>query len=232
MKYRPIFLTLFVVLFLCLVGVLVGAAPVRASTAIIVSTTIDELNDDGQCSLREAIRAANLDTASGATPGECPAGSGADTIIVPSGIYTLTRLGTGEDAALMGDLDITSTVTISGTSAASTIIDGGGIDRVLHVTGSTVTVSKVTVRGGTPPSAVSGINNGGGIRNEAVLIIDSTTISGNTTGSAGGGIYNSGTLTVTGSTIFTNTAAWAFSYTERCRVLSAYFDRGKTSLPM
>src|SRR5574341_22687 len=124
MKHRPLFLILFVLLFLCLVGVLVGAAPARASTTITVSTTSDELNDDGQCSLREAIRAANLDMASGTTPGECPAGSGTDTIIVPSGIYTLTIAGTNEDAALTGDLDITNTVTIGGTSADSTLIDG------------------------------------------------------------------------------------------------------------
>src|SRR5574341_863242 len=86
MKHRPLFLILFVLLFLCLVGVLVGAAPARASTTITVSTTSDELNDDGQCSLREAIRAANLDAASGVTPGECPAGSGADTITFASNV--------------------------------------------------------------------------------------------------------------------------------------------------
>ena len=41
--------------------------------SILVNTTADAIADDGQCSLREAIIAANTDTASGALPGECPA---------------------------------------------------------------------------------------------------------------------------------------------------------------
>ena len=36
-----------------------GLAP--ESTTILVNTLTDELNADGDCSLREAIRAANLD---------------------------------------------------------------------------------------------------------------------------------------------------------------------------
>ena len=39
---------------------------------------------DGQCSLRQTITAANTDTASGAMPGECMAGSGADVINLPA----------------------------------------------------------------------------------------------------------------------------------------------------
>lgn len=40
---------------------LVGTVPAYAAT-IAVPTTDDELNEDGDCSLREAVRAANLDT--------------------------------------------------------------------------------------------------------------------------------------------------------------------------
>ena len=37
---------------------------------------------DGLCSIREAVTAANDDVSSGAAVGECPAGSGADTILI------------------------------------------------------------------------------------------------------------------------------------------------------
>ncbi|NIM52595.1 MAG: CSLREA domain-containing protein, partial [Gemmatimonadales bacterium] len=99
------------------------------AATITVNTTDDELNADGDCSLREAITAANTD----AVVDTCTAGSGTDTITVPAGTYTLSIAGTGEDAAATGDLDVTDDLTINGAGADSTIIDGGGIDRVLHV---------------------------------------------------------------------------------------------------
>lgn len=59
------------------VGVLVALAcialmPISAAQAasLVVSTLDDELNSDGDCSLREAITAANTNTAADA----CPAG--------------------------------------------------------------------------------------------------------------------------------------------------------------
>ncbi|HEX5147567.1 MAG TPA: CSLREA domain-containing protein, partial [Candidatus Limnocylindrales bacterium] len=56
-----------------------GVAPVLAAS-IVVDSLVDTAADDGLCTLREAITAANTDTASGATAGECPAGLGADAI--------------------------------------------------------------------------------------------------------------------------------------------------------
>jgi CSLREA domain-containing protein len=53
---------------------------VHAASTITVNSTADTTADDGECTLREAIIAANDDTESGTTPGECIAGSGADTI--------------------------------------------------------------------------------------------------------------------------------------------------------
>jgi CSLREA domain-containing protein len=73
----------------------IAAASARAGTTITVNTANDELNSDGDCSLREAIRAANLDTAVDG----CPAGSGADIIQLPSGTYTLNQ-GFGDNEAL------------------------------------------------------------------------------------------------------------------------------------
>ena len=55
--------------------------PASAAQTITVNSKADTLADDGVCTLREAITAANTNTASGATPGECIAGdAGTDTI--------------------------------------------------------------------------------------------------------------------------------------------------------
>src|SRR6185503_1199896 len=95
-----------------------------ASTFTVTKTT--DTNDgicDADCSLREAILAANAQV-------------GADSVIVPAGIYTLTIPGTDEDAGATGDLDIRGDVTLTGAGTALTVIDGGGIDRVIEVTGT------------------------------------------------------------------------------------------------
>ena len=65
---------------------------------------------NGVCTLRGAIQEANKH-------------GGADTIVLQAVKYTLTRVGTNEDAARNGDLDITHSVTITGAGAGGTIID-------------------------------------------------------------------------------------------------------------
>ncbi len=100
-----------------------------SAASINVTTTDDEVNSDGDCSLREAIIAANTDTAVSG----CAAGAGADVISVPTGIYNLTLTGTSEDAAASGDLDILESVTITGAGAGLTIIDGQASDRVFDI---------------------------------------------------------------------------------------------------
>lgn len=125
------------------------------AVTITVTTTTDEVNSDGDCSLREAIIAANTDTAVDA----CPAGNGADTISLPAGNYLFSLAGAGEDAAATGDLDITEDLTLIGAGRTSTIIDAGGLDRVFDLIGSPVAqISDVTIRGGS-----AGGNPGGGI---------------------------------------------------------------------
>jgi CSLREA domain-containing protein len=200
-------------------AILLVLAPGQAvlATTINVNTTTDELSVDGNCSLREAIQAANTDTAVDA----CTAGSGADTIVVPAGTYTLSIPGAEEDANLTGDLDITSDLTING---ASTIIQacdssGGpctGIDRVFHIVSieashSTVTISGVTIRNGSITSGdTANRGDGGGILNDGTLILTNSTVSGSTAGN-GGGILNrpGGTATLTNSTVSGNTAIYS-----------------------
>jgi CSLREA domain-containing protein len=173
------------------------------AASITVTTTDDELNADGDCSLREAIQAANTDTAIDA----CPAGSGLDTIIVPAGTYLLS-ISVFEDAPeydnQQGDLDIGSDVTIEGDGAATTIIDGAGLDRqtggarVLQIITGQVYVSGVTIRNGFD-------DGGGGIANNGALTLTNSTIADNSAG-IGGGIANSGTLAIFDSTISSNSS--------------------------
>jgi CSLREA domain-containing protein len=57
-------------------GLLLGAVaalPVRAAT-VTVTSAADKAADDGECTLREAITAANINKASGTKSGECAAG--------------------------------------------------------------------------------------------------------------------------------------------------------------
>jgi len=105
----------------------------RLAPQIDVTTTDDELNipvGDGDCSLREAVQAANTDTVVDA----CPAGSGDDTVNIPAGTYLLTLTGSAEDGNATGDLDLAADLTLQGAGAPNTFIDGNSADRVFHVT--------------------------------------------------------------------------------------------------
>jgi CSLREA domain-containing protein len=137
---------------------LVPVVPLVAQAAtIIVNTTVDSLAPPaGACSLRAAIVAANTNTAVGG----CPAGSATvtDTIVLPCGTYTLGIAGADEDANASGDLDIAGDLILTGAGARTTIIDGGGIDRVFEIRTGTVTISDVTIRGGALISAAASLS--------------------------------------------------------------------------
>lgn len=201
------------VLLTLLVGsFLLAHHPVQAAT-IVVTTTTDEVNTDGDCSLREAIRAANLDLAIDA----CPQGAGTDTITLLASSYTLTLTGAGEDAGMTGDLDITRNVIIHGAGVSTTIIDGNHLDRVFHMfSTATVSIANMTIRNGTVPGGMH-VAAGGGISNAGALVLRNTVVSQNRAGGTdetpaigggvGGGMYNAGDLSVIDSTITTNQAA-------------------------
>lgn len=176
------------------------ALPVAMAASITVNETADELNSDGDCSLREAIEAANTNAAVDG----CTAGSGADTINVPAGTYTLSIAGQDEDDNQTGDLDITDTLILEGEGAATTILDGGAIDRVLHVAceesfpfdpciggPSAVTIRGVTVRNG------SSASYGGGLLSDATassstITLEDCRFTGNTAATGGGGVLLQG----------------------------------------
>ena len=189
-----------------LVWLLDGGLPVRATTINDVNTTEDELNSDGDCSLREAIQAANTDMAVDG----CAAGNGADTILLPAGTYTLTIPGSNEDANLTGDLDITDTLTIVGDGPGQTIINANGIDRVFDIQYG---VSAVVISGVTIFNGYVYWDSGGGIDNwNADLTLINTVVLSNTVYAPslslapGGGIAHSGALTLINTSVLSNTA--------------------------
>ncbi len=149
-----------------------------------------DIPPSGLCTLRAAIEETN-------------ALAGIDEIIIPGGVFTLNRVGS-DDNAFAGDLDITDDLIISGNIITPTIIDGGAIDSVFHVTSAVwVTISNVTVRNG------SAVNGGGFVNNGGVLTVISSTIHSNQAGNNGGGIYNSGSNAVVNlmnSSLISNTA--------------------------
>jgi len=131
------------------------------------------------------------------------------------------------------NLTVTSNLTITGSSALNTIVDGGGVARVITITNSDahVNLSNFTIRGGiaaggggilnwgtlnlsyvtvTQNAAVSSYSaTGAGINNSGTLTVNNSTISGNggsTNFMYGGGIYNSGTVVINNSTLSGNTA--------------------------
>jgi CSLREA domain-containing protein len=174
-----------------LAAAVAAISPAQAGS-IAVTTTTDEDNNQPPCSLREAIRSANTDLAIGG----CAPGSGADTITLPSGTYVLGIPNVAgvsdEHAANTGDLDILADLSIVGSDATSTVVDGNGAalaDRVFDVrTGlPNVFFTEVTIRNGNEPTGAAG---GGGVSNEGKATFTDVIITGNGTGSGGGGVSN------------------------------------------
>lgn len=195
-----------------------SSLPPAYAAAIVVNTSADELNTDGDCSLREAIQAANTNSAVDA----CPAGTGADVITFEAALngtailFAIDPDGTPDDNE-DGDLDVDTGVdndlTITGNGLTNTIIDGDDKDRVFHHIGDgTFTISKATIRNGFLDSGVEDgggfLNNGGGTLN----IIESLVTNNRVINAEedGGGVANlepDSIINITNSTISGNLAA-------------------------
>jgi len=184
-----------IIIFICLIYFLILSSMGQAATFTVTKTV--DTNDgtcDADCSLREAIIAAN-------------AATGADVITLPAGTYILSIAGIGEDAASTGDLDIDDDLTINGAGSSTTIIDGGALDRVFEISFGNVNISTVTIQNGLLTE-----DRGAGLMNwSGVLELDHVTVTGNvvngtTSLAAGGGLFNASEATVVSSTISNNQA--------------------------
>ena len=196
-------------------AVAIDAQPAFAATALSVTTTADVAANAGACgntsittpasplSLREAVCLANNL-------------GGTVTIAVPAGTYQLNN----------GELDpgvkSGQNLTISGAGAASTIINGQGLSRVLDVDqnvtgGMTTTFSNLTVTGGVD----SGFGGAGIIAgsvdqaNSDILNLNNVIVTDNhangsaptATNKPGGGVqFVGGQLNITNSTFSNNTS--------------------------
>lgn len=150
----------------------------------------------GRVTLRAAIQEAN-------------ALIGADTIMLPAGIYALTKFGNGEQAAASGDLDITDDeLTILGAGADVTFLDGVGQDRVFDIlAGAKLTISGAKIYNGI---AMNGQEDGGAIRNQGELTLQNVTLSNNIASGGGGAVFSFGTgstLTIIDSKLDSNLAS-------------------------
>lgn len=178
-------------------------APHAIAANIKPSTFTDDNTINGNCTLREAVRSANLDGG----VDNCQTGTGADTITLAAGVYTLSLGPAGEQAAAGGDLDVTDPdgLTIAGAAAGSTV-GAGGVDRVFEVLGGAVaTFDRVTIRGGANVVAGGGVEVGSG----GQATVAHSTVTGNSA-SRGGGldvVAPSSVMTVIDSTVTGNAAS-------------------------
>jgi hypothetical protein len=110
------------------------------------------------------------------------------------------------------NLDIDHSLTMIGSGAPTTIIDGNDSGRVLHIStipGQTNTVSGFTIQNGHISWGCSGMPVGGGVyvATAHVAILNDCTIRNNVADFLGGGVYNAGQITLNRCTVNDNSAA-------------------------
>ncbi|WP_300618857.1 Ig-like domain-containing protein, partial [Dokdonella sp.] len=132
----------------------------------------------GDCSLREAISAAN------AAPG---------AVLIPAGTYRIELAGTAEDSNATGDFDLKSPMGLYGAGMGDTIVDGNALDRVFHVdptlTGWTsgrmaAHFADLTIRGAKGTSGAGIFSNSG----NSFLSAERVAVRDNESSGNGGGI--------------------------------------------
>ncbi len=152
------------------------SSPVSAATYNVNTLADNEYNTCaiGNCTLREAISAANL------LPGD-------DTINLTGLSGTITLAG--------GNLLVSDSVTINGPGARNLSVSGGNLSRVFLISGVgvTATINRISVVDGNAQVVLIGgisIGDGGGILNTngATLNLNEVHVSNNTATTLGGGI--------------------------------------------
>ncbi|MCY7376597.1 MAG: hypothetical protein LH472_11590 [Pyrinomonadaceae bacterium] len=160
-----------------------------ANAAVFTVTRSDDRNNAtcilGDCSLREAVKAANL-------------AAGSDMINFNAGVTSIQLTSALPDITSVISIQGGSGVTVAGDKANSTF-------RPFHVIIAGVgnlTLDKMTVVDGKEFV-------GGGIWNQgATTTITNCTFSGNEATGDAGGVYNTGTMTISNSVINVNSAVF------------------------
>jgi CSLREA domain-containing protein len=163
---------------------------------IIVNTLEDQTTpNDGICSLREAIRNANINNQSSST--DCLAGTAGD--VRDTSNFAKGLSGKITLASKLPAITDAEGLTIDGRKARIDVSGNKQVQVVSVEPDAQVTLKSLTLTGGNSSGSTGGVFDLAG-----TLKVISSTFSGNT-GFEGGGIYNAGgTLTVTNSTFFRN----------------------------
>ena len=173
-------------------GAVVLAGVAQARTAVTVYVSIGG-SDSADCHQATPCSTVSRGVAAAQTAFGNDASHTTDvTVSVAPGSYsdhvTIAAVPTGD------------TLTLAGHTAGDTTINGGGTGTVVTADVGVVTISGLTLTGGSS-------FQGGGIRNAGTLTVTSSTLSGNAAANGGGGgIFNSfnATLTVSHSTLSGN----------------------------
>jgi CSLREA domain-containing protein len=163
------------------------ATPSMAATLVVNDTddAADAVPGDGVClaagdgcTLRAAVEEAN------ALPG-------LDVVMVPAGAYDLD----------LGTLFVTDSLRVLGPLAGAAVLDGQGDGSVLDI-GSRrvirVELHRLTIQGGNAQAGGGLVNRG------AVVLVNRSTVRGNTAFSEGGGIVNAGVMAIVRSVVTDN----------------------------
>ncbi len=170
-----------------LIVVLLPVTSANAATTIIVNSTANIVANDGLCTLREAITAANTDSAFNG----CPAGSGGDTILLQAGATYILDGVDNYDYGPNGLPSVTTPITITGQGATIARDTGAPDFRLVYVgPAGNLTLVDLTLRNGRARGGAGGPSGNG---------------SGGGAG-LGGAIFNRGTLTLRGCTLTQNEA--------------------------
>jgi CSLREA domain-containing protein len=169
------------------VALLLLPATARAAT-ITVNSTADVAANDGACTLREAILAANTNTASGAAAGECAAGAvGLDTIA-----FALPGAGVQTITAVLNLPAITEPVFINGysqpLSGPNSLAVGDNAVILVEIDFNNLAAAGFTINASAPGSVVQGlaIKRAGG---SALIMVlgDNSKVQGNFLGTNAAG---------------------------------------------
>lgn len=151
----------------------VAPSVVRAGSTIVVTTVNQETNADAECSLQEAIHAANRDASTAPNPSGgadlttgCAAGSGTDTIELPPGAVFTFADPINDAANFAGPAAtpiITSSIVIEGRGARLERLAAGRLTRafVIGATGA-LDLREVHLKGFAIRGGDGGAGGGGG----------------------------------------------------------------------
>ncbi|TAH50787.1 MAG: hypothetical protein EYC68_13200 [Chloroflexota bacterium] len=180
--------------------ILLTRAQTILAFSIVVDTTAQEVPfvTNGNCTLGEAIAASEMDTAVDG----CAAGSGADVITVPAGLYQVGNWTSISPYSEYAFPYVSHMLTIVGAGADQTILEAVPTANQ-NLAFFDISAGNLTLQGMTMRSATG--DYGGAFNNRAILALQDMVLTNNHANS-GGVVWNSGALTIANSILYDNSA--------------------------